>query len=160
MQGTQVRSLVRTLTAHIQWGAAKTNKCVCALSCPTLCNSMTVARQAPLSMGFSRQKYWSGLLFPFPEDLPGPGIKSMSPALQEGSIWIVNKHMKIVSVLLFKEIWVKTTVRPLCTLIFMGSIKRLTISRCWRYKEKQNSHTLLVGMQSSKKLGNTGSWYS
>ena len=78
MQGTQVRSLVRTLTAHIQWGAAKTNKCVCALSCPTLCDSMTVARQAPLSMGFSRQKYWSGLLFPSPGDLPDPGIEPMS----------------------------------------------------------------------------------
>ena len=41
----------------------------------------TVACQAPLSMGFSRQEYWSGLPFPFPEDLPGPGIEPMSPAL-------------------------------------------------------------------------------
>ena len=47
----------------------------------------TVARQAPLSMGFSRQEYWSGLLCP-PVDLPDPGIKLaslMSPALQAGS---------------------------------------------------------------------------
>ena len=36
----------------------------------------TVARQAPLSMGFSRQGYWSGLPFPPPRDLPHPGIKS------------------------------------------------------------------------------------
>ena len=35
----------------------------------------TVARQAPLSMGFSRQEYWSGLPFPPPGDLPDPGIK-------------------------------------------------------------------------------------
>ena len=35
----------------------------------------TVALQAPLSMGFSRQEYWSGLPFPFPEDLPNQGIK-------------------------------------------------------------------------------------
>ena len=35
----------------------------------------TVARQAPLSMGFSRQEYWSGLPFPSPGDLPDPGIK-------------------------------------------------------------------------------------
>ena len=41
----------------------------------------TVARQAPLSMGFPRQEYWSGLPFPSPGDLPDPGIKSMSPAL-------------------------------------------------------------------------------
>ena len=38
----------------------------------------TAARQAPLSMGFPRQEYWSGLPFPPPEDLPNPGIKSIS----------------------------------------------------------------------------------
>ena len=42
----------------------------------------TVACQAPLSMGFSRQEYWSGLPFPSPGDLPNPGIKPRSPALQ------------------------------------------------------------------------------
>ena len=41
----------------------------------------TVARQAPLSMGFSRQEYWSVLPFPSPGDLPNPGIEPMSPAL-------------------------------------------------------------------------------
>ena len=46
----------------------------------------TVARQAPLSMGFSRQEYWSGLPFPSPEDLPNPGIKPGSPALQADSL--------------------------------------------------------------------------
>ena len=39
----------------------------------------TVAYQAPLSMEFSRQEYWSRLPFPTPEDLPNPGIKSVSP---------------------------------------------------------------------------------
>ena len=43
-----------------------------------------VARQAPLSMGFSRQEYWSGLPFPPPQDLPDPGIEPMSPALAGG----------------------------------------------------------------------------
>ena len=42
----------------------------------------TVAHQAPLSMEFSRQEYGSGLPFPSPGDLPDPGIKSGSPALQ------------------------------------------------------------------------------
>ena len=42
----------------------------------------TVARQAPLSMGFSKQEYWSGLSFPSPGNLPDPGIKLMSPAWQ------------------------------------------------------------------------------
>ena len=43
---------------------------------------MTVAHQAPLSMGFSRQEYWSGFSFPPPGDLPDPGIEPLSPALQ------------------------------------------------------------------------------
>jgi len=42
---------------------------------------MYVAHKAPLSMGFPRQEYWSGLPFPSPEDLPNPGIKATSPAL-------------------------------------------------------------------------------
>ena len=46
----------------------------------------TVAHQAPLSMGFSRQEYWSGLPFPSPGDLPGPGMEARSPALQADSL--------------------------------------------------------------------------
>ena len=45
----------------------------------------TVVRQAPLSMGFSRQEYGSGLPFPSPGDLPDPGIEPTSPALAGGS---------------------------------------------------------------------------
>ena len=44
----------------------------------------TVAHQAPLSVGFSRPEYWSGLPFPSPGDLPNPGFKPMPPALAEG----------------------------------------------------------------------------
>ena len=40
----------------------------------------TIARQAPLFMEFSRQQYWSGLLFPTPGDLPNPGMEPASPA--------------------------------------------------------------------------------
>ena len=50
----------------------------------------TAAHQAPLSMGFSRQEYWSGVLCPPPGDLPNPGIKPvslMSPALAD---WFFN----------------------------------------------------------------------
>ena len=46
----------------------------------------TVAYQSPQSMGFSRQEYWSTLPFPSPGDLPNPGIKSASPALQADSL--------------------------------------------------------------------------
>jgi len=50
---------------------------------------LTIAHQAPLSMGYSRHKYWSGLPFPSPGDLPNPGIKptsSMSSAIQADSL--------------------------------------------------------------------------
>ena len=46
----------------------------------------TVAYQAPLSMRFSRQEYWSGLPFPSPGDLPDPGIELRSPALQADAL--------------------------------------------------------------------------
>ena len=46
----------------------------------------TVARQAPLSMGFSKQEYQSGLPFPSPGDIPDPGIQSMPPAWQVDSL--------------------------------------------------------------------------
>ena len=52
-----------------------------AKSCLTLVTPWTVARQAPLSMGFSRQGYCSGLPFPPTRDLPDPGIEPTSPAL-------------------------------------------------------------------------------
>ena len=58
---------------------------VLLISSSVVCNTFetpwTVAYQAPLSMGFSKQEYWSGLPFPSLGDLPGPGIEPMSPAL-------------------------------------------------------------------------------
>ena len=54
------------------------------LSCPTLCDPMDVAHQAPLSVEFSRQKYWSGLPFLSPGDLlPNPRIEPGSPACRQ-----------------------------------------------------------------------------
>ena len=63
----------RQCLAHIRPYA-----CMCAKSlqsCPTLCNPMDCTRQAPLSMGFSGQEYYSGLPCSPPGDLPDPGIK-------------------------------------------------------------------------------------
>ena len=60
--------------------------CVCAQSFSHVrlaATLWTVARQAPLSMGFFRQEYWSRLSFPPPGDISDSGIKSMFPALQE-----------------------------------------------------------------------------
>ena len=53
---------------------------------PILATAWTVARQAPLSMGFSRREYWSGLPFPSPGDLPSLGTEPGSPALQADSL--------------------------------------------------------------------------
>ena len=61
------------------------NTCCCRLvtkSSPTPCEPMDYARQAPLSMGFSRQEHWSGLPFPPPGDLPDPEIKPSTLAWQ------------------------------------------------------------------------------
>ena len=54
-------------------------------SCRLFVTPWTVARQAPLSMGFSRQECWSGLSCPPPGDRPDPGIESMCPTLQADS---------------------------------------------------------------------------
>ena len=62
----------------------------CTFSCPVMSDSLQphglCAHQAPLSVEFSRQKYWSGLPFPSPEDLSDPQIKLGSPALQADSL--------------------------------------------------------------------------
>ena len=57
-----------------------------AKPCPTLVTPWTVARQAPLFIGFSRQGYWSALPSPSPGDLPDPGNEPGSPALQADSL--------------------------------------------------------------------------
>ena len=76
---------IQTYPACTTWsGRASPVACVCARvsaqSCPTLYDPMNCTCQDPLSMGFSRQDYWSGLPSPSPGDLPHPGIKPTSLA--------------------------------------------------------------------------------
>ena len=85
------------------------SKCVQAYSTP-----WPAARQAPLSVEFSRQEYWSGLSFPPPGDLPHPGIKPASPALAVGfftpeppqkslnSIGLPRKFIRVFSIQCFE----------------------------------------------------------
>ena len=55
----------------------------------------TVAHQAPPSMEFSRQEYWSGMPFPSPGDLPGPEIEPRSPTLQADDLPVgTDRHQK------------------------------------------------------------------
>ena len=58
-----------------------TVKVLTAQSCPTLCDPVDCSLAGPFVHEFSRQEYWSGLPFPFPGDLPDPGINPRSPAL-------------------------------------------------------------------------------
>ena len=61
--------------------------CACVLLLqfyPAVCDPGTVAHEAPLSMGFSRQEYWSGLPFSSLGDLSDPGLEPTSPALADG----------------------------------------------------------------------------
>ena len=60
--------------------------CSLAKSCLTLGNLKDCSLPGSLSMGFSRQKYWSRLPFPSPGDLPHPGIEPRSPALQADAL--------------------------------------------------------------------------
>ena len=60
-------------------------------------HGLYIAHQAPLSMGFSRQEYWSGLPFPSPGDLPDPGVKPRCPTLQADffTLWVTILLNKI-----------------------------------------------------------------
>ena len=70
-------------------GQKEESMCACSIV-PDSATLWTVICQAPLSMGFPRQEYWSGLPFPSPGHLPNPGIKLASPALAGGFFFFFN----------------------------------------------------------------------
>ena len=71
--------------------------CFIAKSYPTLLQTpWTVACQTPLSRAFPKQEYWSGLPFPSSGDLPDPGIKPVSPALQADSLPLNHQGSSMV----------------------------------------------------------------
>ena len=82
----------------------------CMLSCFSclrpFATKWTVACQAPLSMGFSRQEYWSGLPYHLPETLPNPDMEPMSPAapaLQGDSLLLVPRRTCIIIICFIKK---------------------------------------------------------
>ena len=92
--------------------------CVCAQSlqlCPTLATPWTVARCTPLTMGFFRQKYWIGLPFSPPRDLPDPEIKPTSPALQVDSLLLSYQGSLTKTVMIkFTEIEISRILPSFC----------------------------------------------
>ena len=91
----------------------------------------TVAPQAPLSMGFSRQEYWSGLPFPSPGDLPNPGIEPVSPASHAligrfftvwatgdklSQTWWIRQHRFVVLQFCGLEVWRRSHLAKMKTL--------------------------------------------
>ena len=87
----------------------------------------TVARHSPLSVGFPRQEYWSGLPFPLPGGLPDPRIEPASPALQVNSLLLSHQGSPIVeyySGFKRKESVPHGTARLNLEVIMLGEIKR------------------------------------
>ena len=71
----------------------------------TLATPWTAGFQALLSVGFSMKEYWSGLLFSSPGDLPDPGIKLRSLALQADSLLTEPPGKPVLWMLVFKSLW-------------------------------------------------------
>ena len=87
----------------------------------------TVACQAPLSMGFPRQEYWSGLPFPSPGHLPDPGIGPASPALAGGFFITEPCGKPKIIILEFKSLLCTCELFKLTTPRFLSSVK-------WRWQ--------------------------
>ena len=96
----------------------------------------TVAHQAPLSMGFSRQEYWSGLPSPSPGDLPNPGIKPTSltrPALA-GRFFITSGKPKYISIHIYFIYFIYTSSLVESLNTYSSTIKRKALHNMKRFK--------------------------
>ena len=112
--------LTLTPTTHISQGIClgshRSMMCVCVCVCESLSHvrlfatPWTVACQALLSMEFSWQEYWSALSFPSPGDLPDPGIKPRSPALQADFFYHLSHQGKPNIIYSIIQILKKATV--------------------------------------------------
>ena len=72
--GSRISSIFSGVMKNVLKWIVMVAACMHAQSCLTFCGPMDCGHQAPLSMRFSRQEYWSGLTIPSPEDLPNPGF--------------------------------------------------------------------------------------
>ena len=129
---------------HIHVSEVKSLSCVRLFATP-----WTVAHQAPPSMGFSRQEYWSGLPFPSPGDLPDPGIEARSPALQADALTSEPPGMPL-------HIHVSTWKKSICNLHLRSNafchLKAPHISKKWQTEGILFSEFRLYGETISKLL--------
>ena len=94
----------------------------------------TVAYQAPPSMGYFRQEYWSGVPFPSPGDLPDPGIEPRAPTVQVDALTSEppRKPSIVYKMLIYRENWMHLSLQPpmnLYTFQNVGQIER----RAWKH---------------------------
>ena len=88
----------------------------------------TVAHQAPLSMEFSRQEYWSGFPLHFPGNLPDPGIEPRSPALQEYSLPFEPPGKPLlISKINFKQIFLNIYAKNILKDHFNNSVEFISV---------------------------------
>ena len=103
----------------------------------------TVAHQAPMSMGFSRQEYWSGLPFPPPGDLPDPGIEpsSLRSPVLAGGFFTSSATWEVV-------IWLG------CIYFFFKSNLQVVINKqhtssLWKHPKNTNDYSILTGLANA-----------
>ena len=96
LHNSQARELFYLHSCYLRTTSWKVK--VKSLSCVRLfATPWTVAHRASLSMGFSRQEYWSGLPFPSPGDLPNPGIEPRSPTLEADALTSESPYLTLTS---------------------------------------------------------------
>ena len=129
----------RFFTTTATWEALLKVK---SLSCVQLFATLwTVAHQAPPSVGFSRQEYWSGLPFPSPRDLPDLGIEPRSPELQADALTSEPPGKPCWSQCLFTVLKILGLLRIMLNLLYLCSING-TIKPGWQHIASQ--HGLLT----------------
>ena len=101
----------------------------------------TIAHQAPLSVEFSRQEYWGGLPFPFPGNLPDPGIKPRFPALQEYPLPFEPPEKSLFSSEInFKQIFLNIHAKNVLKDHFNNSVEFISVLVCITVSLKTKIH--------------------
>ena len=122
------------------WKKSESESVSCSVLSDSFATPWTVAHQASLSTGFSRQENWSGLPFPSPGDLPNSGIEVRSPALQADSLPSEPSEKpkgmtKLDSVLQSRDITLPTKVHTIKAMAFP-----VVMHRCDSWTIKKAKH--------------------